>query len=100
MKTKTFLCPECSHKQKFYHVITEWSFTKWECPNCKSKIKLDTSISIPTSVAIVLGLILILCRIDPPIWLGCLIFVVYSALTLILFYKTVKLIHCDKRSEK
>ena len=58
------------------------------------------SISIPTSVAIVLGLILILRRIDPPFWLGCLIFVVYSAVTLIIFYKTVKLIHCGKRSEK
>ena len=91
MKTRTFLCPKCSHKQKFYHVITEANFSSWECPNCGSRIKYDTSISIPTSVAIVLGLMLILHRFDPPFWIGCLFGVVYIALALILFYKTFKI---------
>lgn len=91
MKTKTFICPNCGHKQKFYHVITEANFSSWECPNCGSRIKYDPSISIPTSVAIVLGLILILQGFDPPLWIGCLIAGVYIALALILFYKTVKI---------
>ena len=91
MKTKKFICPNCGHKQKFYHTITALSFTKWKCHNCGSIIKLDTSISVPTSVALALVFYIILNRVDPPIWVGCLFFVIYSACALIFFYKSVKL---------
>ncbi|MDD2263893.1 MAG: hypothetical protein WCY73_07800 [Bacteroidales bacterium] len=98
MKTKKFICPNCGHKQKFYHTITELSFTKWKCPNCGSKIKWDNSIGIPTSVALVLGFMIILKRIDPSIWVGCLFFVIYFAFALIIFYKTVKLVRYEEKN--
>ncbi|MCK9455947.1 MAG: hypothetical protein M0R31_01470 [Candidatus Riflebacteria bacterium] len=47
--------------------------------------------SIPTSLALVFGLIIILNWVNPPIWGGLLIFAVYAPLALILYYKTVRL---------
>ena len=90
-ENKNIYLPECGHKQKFYHVITEANFSSWECQIAEVRIKYDPSISIPTSVAIVLGLILILQGFDPPLWIGCLIAGVYMALASILFIKQLKL---------
>ncbi|MFA6738635.1 MAG: hypothetical protein WCR89_07760 [Bacteroidales bacterium] len=91
MKTKTFICPNCGHKQRFRHVITGGTYSQWKCPNCNSTIKVDAAVSIPTSLALVFGLIIILNWVDPPIWGGLLIAAVYAPLALILYYKTVRL---------
>jgi DNA-directed RNA polymerase subunit RPC12/RpoP len=92
MKTKTFRCPNCGHKQKFRHVITGGTISQWKCPDCSSPIKIDAAVSIPTSLALVFGLIIILNWVDPPIWGGLLIAVGYAALALIVYYKTVRLL--------